>query len=77
MRYNEIVSYPRHWNSDKYPVVAHILIEAEHLSPFERLAEDQTQIAVLGHDLADGGQVVVHVACASEAVQRRLESRWA
>ncbi len=43
MRYNEIVSYPRYWNSDKYPVVAHITMEAEHFSPFERLAEDQTQ----------------------------------
>jgi hypothetical protein len=77
MTYEEITDYPRAWDKAKYPVVAHIEIEARDFAQFERKAEDQTKIAVLGHDLSANGRIVVHVACASEAVQHYLEGRWA
>ena len=76
MHYSDITSYPRHYDKQKYPVVTQIRIAAHDLSKFERLAEDQTQIVVLGHDLADDDCVDVHVGCTSEAARRRLESRW-
>ena len=77
MRYSEIVDYPRSWNRDTHPVVAHIEIEAERFGEFERLAADQTQVRVLGHDEGSHGQIMVHVACASDEAKRRIESRWA
>jgi hypothetical protein len=38
---------------------------------------DQTQVRVLGHDEAGGGQIVVHIACTTDEARRRFESRWA
>lgn len=77
MKYSEIVDYPRPWNRDTHPVVAHIEIEAERFGEFKRLAADQTQVRVLGHDEGNHGQIVVHVGCASAEAKRRIESRWA
>jgi hypothetical protein len=53
MKYN-----PRRWDQTKFPVLAHIEIEAKNLEQLERRAADQTQARVLGHDEADGGQMV-------------------
>lgn len=77
MPYSEIIDYPRPWNRETYPVLAHLEIEAEHYSEFERSAADQTQVRVLGHDEGSHGRIVMHVACTSELVQRRLAGRWA
>lgn len=77
MRYSEIADYPRHWNQKTYPVIAHIEIDKTRLRQFENLIDDQTQTRVLGHDLVDEDQVVVHVACTSDDVRRHLESAWA
>ncbi len=78
MKCFEIINdYPRFWNRETYPIVAHVSIEAKHFDQFERLAADQTQVRVLGHDLADHDQIIVHVACISADVRRRLEIRWA
>ncbi len=78
MKCFEIINeYPRPWNRDTHPIVTHIEIEAEHFDQFERRAADQTQIRVLGHDLSDHGQIVVHVACTSADAKRRIENRWA
>lgn len=77
MRYSEIVDYPRPWNRETHPIIAHIEIEAERFGEIERLVADQTQVRVLGHDEGSHGQIVVHVACASAEAKRRIESRWA
>ena len=74
--YSDIETYPRGWNKVQFPVVAHIEILAERWSEFDRLAEDQTQVQVLGHDLADDDRIVAHVGCTSDVVKRRLENRW-
>jgi hypothetical protein len=76
MRYFDIVDYPRHWDQTRFPVIAHIEIEAKNLEQLERRAADQTQVRVLGHDEADGGLIVVHVACTDAEARRRFERRW-
>ncbi len=77
MLYSDIIDYPRPWNREKYPVLAHLEIEAEQHIDFERKAADQTQVCVLGHDEGSNGCIVMHVGCTTELVQRRLASRWA
>lgn len=77
MTYDEITRYPRRRDVNQFPVVAHIEIDAEDWTEFQRLAEDQTQIKVVGHDLADDDRVVAHVACTSDKTRERLEARWA
>jgi hypothetical protein len=77
MKYSDIVSYPRTWNKATHPAVAHIEIPAEDFREVERLIGDQTQTKILGHDLGDDDHVIIHVACTTDAVKRRLESRWA
>lgn len=76
MTYDEIISYPRKWDRAAYPIVAHIEIDAEKFSRFERLIDDQTQTRMLGHDLVSADRIVVHVACANERVKQSLENRW-
>ena len=73
MDYSEIRDYPRHWDEDRFPVVAHIEIDAARWDEFERLASDQTQVRVLGHDLGNDDRIVAHVGCTSEEAKRRLE----
>ena len=77
MPYSDIEDYPRHWDKSKFPVLAHIEIDAARWSEFERLASDQTQVRVLGHDLGDDDRIVAHVGCTSDDARRRLENRWA
>ena len=77
MLYTDIETYPRGWDKDRFPVIAHIEIDAARWAEFDRLASDQTQVQVLAHDLADDDRVVAHVGCTSDAVKRRLENRWA
>lgn len=77
MLYSDIETYPRVWDRAKFPVIAHVEIDAARWADFDRLASDQTQVQVLGHDLADDDRVVAHVACTSDEVKRRLEDRWA
>jgi hypothetical protein len=77
MRYSEIIDYPRSWNRETHPIVAHIEIEAEQFSEFQRFTADQTQVRVLGHDEAGNGRIVAHVACTSADAKRRIENRWA
>jgi hypothetical protein len=74
MRYSDIIDYPRPWNRQKYPVVAHASIAAGQLRDFERLIEDQTQTAVLGHDVTDEDQVLVYVACTTDDVKQTSSS---
>ena len=77
MRYSEIVyDFPRPWDRDRYPSVAFVVVPAEQFSDVERLIGDQTQTAVLGHELADHDQVLIYVACTCNAVKKRVESRW-
>ena len=76
MKFSKVIFYPRGWNPQKYPVLAHLDIEAELMSDIERLIDDMTQAKVIGHDLAAGGRVVLHVACTSSKVKRLIESRW-
>ncbi len=76
MRMYEILSYPRTFNHDVFPVVAHVIIPAQNLANFERLIDDQTQTRIVGHDVADDGLVVVYVACTSDAVKARVERQW-
>jgi hypothetical protein len=76
MPYSNVTTYPRPWNREVYPVVAHIEIEAKRWHELERRIGDQTQAQVLGHDDAGGELLVAHVACTSDAVARRLTVRW-
>jgi len=78
MKCFEIVDdFPRPWNRETHPLVTRIEIESEHFDQFERRAADQTQVRLLGHDEADEGRIVVHVACTSNDAKRRIENRWA
>jgi hypothetical protein len=78
MRYSDIiVDYPRHWDSAKLPYIAHVEIQTSQLRDIESLIGDQTQTRMLGHDLADDGLIVVHIACTTEDVQQQVEDRWA
>ena len=76
MRYVEIVDYPRHWDQIRFPVIAHIEIEAKNLEQLERRAIDQTKVRVLGHDDFSGGLIVVHVGCADDEAKCRFQRRW-
>jgi hypothetical protein len=77
MQYSEITHFPRYWNSNQFPFLAHVVINATEFGLFEELAADQTQLRVLGHDLAANGQVIVHVGCTTKEARELLESRWA
>lgn len=77
MNYSLITSYPRPWNRETHPFVAHIEIPAKDFREVERLIDDQTQTKILGHDLSDDDYIVLHVACTSQTVKDRVESRWA
>jgi hypothetical protein len=77
MRYTEVLDYPRGHDSTRFPFVAHVVTDARQFGKFERLAEDQTYLKILGHDMADGdGQIVIYVGCATEDVKRRVEAEW-
>lgn len=76
MRFSEIAGFPRHYDDRKYPVRALLLVEARDFRDIERIIEDQTQARVIGHDLADDDRIYIHVACTTDAVRKRLESRW-
>jgi hypothetical protein len=76
MRYSDIANYPRPWDREKYPFVAHAFIPSKQFREFERLVADQSQAAVLGHDVADDGQVLVYVGCSSDEVKDLVESHW-
>ena len=76
MRYAEITSYPRPWDRDTHPVLGHVTIQAQRLDQLERRVADQTQVRLLGHDEADDGLLVVHVACVGEDARRRFTQRW-
>jgi hypothetical protein len=76
MRYSDIIDYHRHWDSAKFPFVAHVEIASSHLRDLATLINDQTQMKMRGHDLANDGLVVVHIACASEEVQHQVKDRW-
>jgi hypothetical protein len=75
MRANDPASYSRSWNRDTHPIITHIMVAATDFAEIERLVQDQTSTRVLGHDVSDGHQVVMHVACATEEVRRHLEQR--
>lgn len=75
MRYVEI-AYPRPWDRDTHPVLGHIMIAAQHLDQLERRVADQTRVRLLGHDEADDGLVMVHVACVDDEARRRFAQRW-
>lgn len=77
MRYSDIIDYPRSWNRETHPIVAHIEIEAGQFREFERRVANQTQVRVLGHDEAGNGRIVAHVGCTSEVAKCRIENRWA
>ena len=76
MMYSEIVSYPRPWNKERFPSVANVFIPAEQFRAFEQLIEDQTQTAMLGHDIAEDDLVLIYVGCTSDEVKDKLEARW-
>lgn len=76
MRYAEITSYPRSWDRNTHPVVGHVTILAQHLDQLERRVADQTRVRLLGHDEADDGLIMVHVACVDDAARRRFAQRW-
>jgi hypothetical protein len=76
MRYSDFADYPRPWNRQRYPVVAHVFIATSQFRDFERLVEDQTKTALLGHDVTDNDEVLVYVACTSDDVKDMIESRW-
>jgi hypothetical protein len=76
MRYSDIADYPRRWDRDRYPSVAHVYIATGQFGDFERLIEDQTQTTMLGHHIADDGKVLVYVACSSDDVKDSIESHW-
>lgn len=77
MRINDPVGYSRIHNPDTHPIITHITVADADFAEIERLVRDQTSARVLGHDLADDHRVVIHIACTTEAVRRRLETRWA
>lgn len=76
MEFSDSTKYPRHYDKAIYPVVAHIEILASEFSDLDRRAADQTQVKVIGHDEADDGLLVVHVACTTEIARKRFERRW-
>lgn len=76
MKYSEIASFPRYYDAAKFPVRALLSVDARDFADVERLIEDQTQAKVVGHDLADDDRIHIHVVCTTDAVRRRLESRW-
>lgn len=76
MKLSEITSYPRPWKRATFPFVAHVEIDAARWGDFQSLIEDQTQLRILGHDLADDDQLVVHIACTTEHAKNLVESRW-
>jgi len=71
-----IDDYPRSWNKGTHPIIAHLQIEAQQFSEFDRMAADQTQIRILGHDESDHGLIVIHIACTTNDAKRRIEKRW-
>jgi hypothetical protein len=75
MRYSEIVDYPRSWNREKYPSIAHVFIATGQFCDFEQLIADQTQTVIIGHDIT-ANEVLVYVACTSEDVKDAVESHW-
>lgn len=77
MNYAELISYPRSWDRVRYPVLAHIEMEARFWKQFQRAVRDQTQAQVLGHDEGANDLIVAHVACTSDTVCHRLVGRWA
>ena len=75
MRYVEI-AYARPWDRDTHPVLGHVTVQAQHLDRLERRVADQTRVRLLGHDEADDGLVMVHVACVDDEARRRFAQRW-
>ena len=69
-------TYPRAWDRTKLPVVIDVEMLTERLTEFEKRARDQRNIAVLGHDLSNFGQIVVYVACTDADVGRWLQHHW-
>lgn len=73
MRYSEIRARPA--APDSHPFVTDIAIDPAEFSTFERLMQDRPEVRLLARiDRPDAW--VVHVACASETVRRRLHDAW-
>ena len=76
MRYSEIIDFPRSYDRQKFPVIALLDVEARIAQNVENVIASMTQAKVVGIDLGDDDRIHIHVACTSEAVKDRLESRW-
>ena len=76
MPYTNVTHFPRPWDREVFPVVAHVEILAERWAELQRVVGDQTQAQVLGHDDIGGDLLVAHLGCTSETVARRLTARW-
>jgi hypothetical protein len=76
MRLSEITDYPRGWYKTRLPFVVQLEIPRGKFEAFEARAAYQTQIRLLGHDVGDDGEVIVHVGCATEEARRRIKKWW-
>lgn len=76
VRYSDIVGYPHPWPQDTHPILGHITIQSKNLDQLTERTAQQTQMRVLGHDEADDGLLVVHVAATTEVALKLYERRW-
>jgi hypothetical protein len=59
-----------------HPILAEIGIDPADWHDFQRLFADDPVIHILGHETPRNQRMIVHLACASVKVQRRLEDGW-
>jgi hypothetical protein len=76
MKFSEIAAYPNPWPQDTHPVLGHIVIERRLYNQLTERVAQQTQVRLLGHDEADDGLLVVHVACTTEMARDFFSRRW-
>jgi hypothetical protein len=74
MRYRDIepTASSRFRLPASHPFLIEISIDPADWFDFERLFADEPATRILGHDAPREGRMIVHAACASDEVRRRL-----
>ncbi len=74
MRQTEIISHYR--GTPTHPYVATVTLDPMEAGRFERMADNEPSVCVLGVDRSVADAWTVYAACASEESRHLLELAW-
>jgi hypothetical protein len=75
MRYSDLAD-DRFQLPSSHPHLATLSIDPADWFRFERMADENLTIRIVGHDAPQDERLTVYVACSSKEVRRRLEDGW-